>query len=457
MPRLLIISPHFPPVNTPDLQRVRMSLPYFVDAGWEVVVLTVDDHEPQAPLEPDLLQTIPTAVRVIRVPAFSRRWTKFIGMNNLGLRILPFLYESGSQLLRDEHFDLVYFSTTQFIVMPLGRIWWYEFRVPYVIDLQDPWLNEYYRLPGSPRPPGGWKFLFAYATAKLLEGWTLKRASHIISVSEQYLKTLQRRYEWWRPEKGSVLTFGAPDADLALAREKMAKLPPLLPKSPSLKIAYAGRLGPDMLPALETLFAGLALCQDNPRPIEVFFYGTSYAPSPKAVATTTALAVKHGVSHRVHEHPARIGYLDSLRLMLECDLALLLGSEDTAYSPSKIYPTLLSGRPALGVAPVNSVLERKIHELGGVELVTFEPSRPHDSVPAARLQTALSRFASNPTGPFGHPREDALLARYYTAAAISARQLQVFNTVIRAHSPAHAPVTLAEYWPEVITPPPATP
>ena len=51
MPRLLIISPHFPPINAPDMQRVRMSLPHFVDAGWEVVVLTVDDREPLAPLE----------------------------------------------------------------------------------------------------------------------------------------------------------------------------------------------------------------------------------------------------------------------------------------------------------------------------------------------------------------------------------------------------------------------
>jgi hypothetical protein len=33
MPRLLIIPPHFPPLNTPDMQRVRMSLPQFVAVG----------------------------------------------------------------------------------------------------------------------------------------------------------------------------------------------------------------------------------------------------------------------------------------------------------------------------------------------------------------------------------------------------------------------------------------
>lgn len=457
MPRLLIISPHFPPVNAPDMQRVRMSLPYFVDAGWEVVVLTVDDHEPQAPLEPDLLLTIPAAVRVVRVHAFSRRWTRYFGMNNLGLRVLPFIHNNASQLLHDEHFDLVFFSTTQFILMPLGRLWRYEFGVPYVIDLQDPWLNEYYSLPGSPRPPGGWKFMFAYATAKLLEGWTLERAAHVISVSEQYLQTLQQRYAWWRASHGSVLTFGAPEADLALARQKLKELPPLLPATPSLKIAYAGRLGPDMLPALVTLFAALARCQGAARPIELFFYGTSYAPTDKAMSTTTALALEHGIAHRVHERPVRVGYLDALRLMLECDLTLLLGSADKAYSPSKIYPTLLTRRPALAVAPQGSVLERKIEELGGVAMVTFPIDQPLDATAIDRLQEVLTQFAADPTAPFGRPRQDELLQRDYTAAAIAARQLELFNAIIRRNRPKLPPVSVHEYWPQSPATPPATP
>ena len=452
MPRLLIISPHFPPINAPDMQRVRMSLPHFVDAGWEVVVLTVDDREPLAPLESDLLLTVPAAVRVVRVHAFSRRWTRWLGMNNLGLRTMPFIYAKACQLLRDEHFDLVYFSMTQFILMPLGRAWLYEFGVPYVIDLQDPWLNEYYSQPGAPRPPGGWKYLFTYATAKLLEGWTLRRAAHVLSVSDQYLQALARRYSWWTPEHGSVLTFGAPDADLGLARKKAIEQPPLLPTSPSLKIAYAGRLGPDMLPALDTLFAALARSKCTPRPFEIFFYGTSYAPAGQAESTTTLLAIKHGITHLVHEHPARIGYIDSLRLILEADLALLLGSEDKAYSPSKIYPTLFSGKPALAIAPANSMLQRKIEELGGAEMVLFNSAVEGDSSAIGQLSAALARFAATPTAPFGLPLREDILLRDYTSGAISARQLQLFNTIMRTHRPDLTTLSIEEYWPEFVQP-----
>ena len=73
--RLLIVSPHFPPVNAPDMQRVRVALPYFIAAGWEVTVLTVADPTPTAPREPELETTLPAAVRVERAHCCSRRWS----------------------------------------------------------------------------------------------------------------------------------------------------------------------------------------------------------------------------------------------------------------------------------------------------------------------------------------------------------------------------------------------
>src|SRR5690606_28947403 len=145
----------------------RMSLPHFVAAGWEVVVLAADDDRPLAPVEPELLGTVPAAVRVVRVPVFSRRWTARLGVNNLGWRLFPFLHAAARRLLRVERFDLVYFSTTQFAVLPLGRLWWQSTGVPYVIDLQDPWLSDYYERSGV-APPGRWKYRTARAFAQRL-------------------------------------------------------------------------------------------------------------------------------------------------------------------------------------------------------------------------------------------------------------------------------------------------
>ena len=434
MPRLLIVSPHFPPVNAPDMQRVRMSLPHFVAAGWEVTVLTVDDSTPLAPLEPALLQTVPAGVRVVRAPALSRRWTRWIGLNNLGLRALPFLYLAGRRLLRGERFDLVYFSTTQFIVLPLGRLWRGAVGVPYVIDLQDPWLNDYYERPGVPAPPGGWKYAVARWQARLLEGWTLRKCSHVISVSADYLASFARRYSWWTPDRGSVLTFGAPEADLQFVRSPRARRQRLLPDTPALKIVYAGRLGPDMLPALEVLFAGLASHHDSGgRLLELHLSGTSYASADRVLPTTTEAARRHGTGHQVHESPGRIGYLDALQLMLEGDCVLLLGSEDKAYSPSKIYPALLTGRPVLAVAPAGSILEHKITELGGAGLVTFQTTPAGDPAAVGRVRDCLARLAAGNEMPLGQPLRRDVLREKYSATAIAEAQLRIFGNLLESH------------------------
>ena len=425
MPRLLIVSPHFPPLNTPDMQRVRMSLPHFVAAGWEVTVLAVEDPQPAAPIEPELLETVPTAVRVVRTRCLRRGF----GVGNIALRALPFLWREGMRLVRDWRPDVIYFSTTQFAVVPLGRVWRWRFGVPYVIDLQDPWLNDYYEQPGAPRPPGGWKYRVARLQARVLEGWTLKRCAHVISVSQGYLDTLARRYPWFTPESGSVLAFGAPEADMELARRKAASSPPLLPKGRRLRIAYAGRLGMDMKPALEVLFSGLAMARKEGLEVEVFFFGTSYAAAGSGESTTRALAAAAGVPDLVHESPARIPSLDSLRLLLETDIALVLGSEDAAYSPSKLYPTLLAGKPTLAVVPMGSVLERLLHGLdGAVAALVFDPSlrqqQGEDDWSAGRL---LELAAAVP-----HHVDSAqrLALEGHSSLAVAERQMKVFRRVV---------------------------
>jgi hypothetical protein len=427
MKRLLIVSPHFPPVNAPDMQRVRMSLPHFVKAGWEVTVLAADDREPQAPEETALLQTIPDSVRVVRVRCFSRRWTRFLGLNNLAWRMLPFLATAGIRIIREWRPSVVYFSTTQFTTMPLGRLWRRRYGVPYVIDLQDPWVNDYYRQPGAPPPPGGWKYRFAAASARLLEGWTLRRSAHVISVSARYLDDLARRYPWWTPDRGSVLTFGAPDEDFALVRARPEIARALLSTDQrALRIAYAGRLGADMLPTLEVLFAAVARCRDAARPVELHFFGTSYAGADRAEATCTTLAQRHGIAHLVHEQPGRIGYLDSLRLLLETDIALVLGSEDRGYSPSKIYPTLLAGRPTLAIAPEGSVLAGAVQELGGAALVTYRPQPTADEQAVATLTGLLEHCIAGRPLP-APPLDRARLETRHSAAGVARRQLEIFT------------------------------
>lgn len=407
------------------MQRVRMSLPHFLAAGWEVTVLAADDPEPLAPLEPDLLATVPHAVRVVRVPCLRRRWTGKLGLNNLGLRLLPYLYQAGSRVIREWRPDVVYFSTTQFITLPLGRLWQGRFKVPFVIDLQDPWLSDFYEQPGAPPPPGGWKYRIAHWMSARLERWTLRKVAHVISVSARYLETLAARYPWFRQEQGTTLPFGAPEADMELARRRSQAGPPLLKRNGGVQIAYAGRLGGDMQPSLEVLFAGLAACRQRGVDVEASFFGTSYAGAGRGESTTAAMVGKFGVEDRVRELPDRIPYLDSLRLLLETDVALVLGSTDAAYAPSKIYPTLLAGKPILAIAPEGSVLERMMAELGeACSLVVFKQSGDGIAQGAQQVADCLCRLVQRGLIQPVSSQVQTILERH-SARAVARRQLDV--------------------------------
>ena len=144
--RVLIVSPHFPPVNAPDMQRARMALPYLRASGWEPVVLAVAPEMIEGGvLEPLLEETYPADIRIVRVRGIPARATRWAGIGSLWLRCGRALRAAGDGLLRRERFDLVFFSTTQFDAFSLGPRWKAMFGVPYVLDYQDPWVNDYYR------------------------------------------------------------------------------------------------------------------------------------------------------------------------------------------------------------------------------------------------------------------------------------------------------------------------
>src|SRR5207248_2798868 len=131
--RVLIVSPHFPPINAPDHQRVRMAMPYLREFGWESVVLAVRPEDVEAIPDLDLVQRAPHGTITKRVPALSARITRYFGLGSLALRSFPYLWNQGNHLLRSG-FDLVFFSTTLFPVTALGPWWRKRFGVPYVVD-----------------------------------------------------------------------------------------------------------------------------------------------------------------------------------------------------------------------------------------------------------------------------------------------------------------------------------
>ncbi len=414
--RLLIVSPHFPPTNAADMQRVRLVLPYLSEHQIDAEVLVVSPEDVASPLDPWLVEGLPAEVPVHQVRALGLRWSRIPGLGTLGFRAIRALAAAGDDLLRGKDFDLVYFSTTVFAVHSLGRRWRRKFGVPFVMDYQDPWVSDYYREHPQITPPGGRvKYAIVSGMNRRQEPRVLRECSGITSVSAAYPEQLQGRYPWLAirrhgtesPEPSArrgqvpqalrvmpslVLPFPGDRRDFERVKKDDIRQSVFDPKDGLRHWVYVGRGGGDMALALRGIFAALAKAFQKPEGIEprigdqasetdlslpsqsslrLHFIGTSYAAAGRGLKTIEPLAQEFGLGSMVSEHPNRISYSETLRCLLDAEALIVPGSDDPGYTASKIYPYLLAEKPMLAVFHEQSSVVDLIRKVGGGRVVPF--------------------------------------------------------------------------------------
>ncbi|MEO5364948.1 MAG: glycosyltransferase [Magnetococcus sp. WYHC-3] len=421
--RVLLVSPHFPPVNAADMHRIRLLLPHFREFGWEAEVLAVRPHRVEAPWDPRLQDTLPADVPVHLVNALPTRWTRKVGLGNLGFRALPFLFLRGCWLLMRRRFDLVYFSTTMFPVFMLGRLWRRLFKVPFVFDMQDPWYNTYYEDHPQARPR---KYRFMNRMNRIMEPWAMRGVSALIAVSDAYPRTLRERYPWLRNVPAHTLEFGASFGDFAHLPPRPAGANP----QEVLCGRYVGRGGPDMRRAAHLLFSALALGrQRHPAlfsRVQLEFIGTDYAPSGQGKQTLRPVAQELGVADQVQESPDRVPYFDALALLHSADFLIMLGSDDPGYSGSKLYPYLLARRPLLVLCHAAGSWVGILQQTGGARWVTFDAATDSGAKVAQVSQAWEQLLEDLPGGP---ELDEAGFAPL-TARDLCRRHCEIFTAVV---------------------------
>jgi hypothetical protein len=430
MKRVLVVSPNFAPINGADMHRVRSTLPYFRESGYEPLVLALDpsgiSDEQHDPL---LLATVADDVRVWRVPVWPERATRWLGVRNPALRAGPALMRVGSKIIRELGVDLVYFSTTMFPVMTLGRYWKARFSLPFIVDLQDPWYTEYYSGPNSPPPPGGRvKFQIANTIARALESATLREVAHIITVSAAYREALTARYSWLPAERFTVLPFGAPILDFEML-ERTPVRQDVFSRNDGLEHwVYVGRGGKDMTFALSGFFGALREARAKmPRrfdSVRLHFVGTDYADADRAQKSVEHVARENGVDDLVEERTSRIPYFEALQCLRDADALIVPGSDDPGYTASKIYPYVLADKPLLAVFHDNSSAASVLRRARAGVVVTFQSD---DSVRDLQGKIAHAWFSQE---QLPSPQTDWEAFAPYTAREMARRQFDVFDACL---------------------------
>lgn len=405
------------------MHRVRQSVWYFEEFGWQPTVISVDKKQVEGVEELLLLNSLPSNLENIRVKAFSSKWTRKIGLGALALRSLFFYFKTVNALFKRDSFQLVYFSTTQFPVLILGRYWKWRFKIPYIIDMQDPWHSTYYQdKPKAERPK---KYWFSYNLNKFLEPIAMKGCDGLISVSEAYITELRKRYQNLLTKPASVLTFGAFAKDLEIA--KGVHSTDILEEGTHKNIVYVGRGGFDMQPALSLIFSAFRIgLIEQPELYQQFrfvFVGTSYAPKGQGKKTIEPVADKEGILGYVREYTDRVPYFEGLSLLLQADLLFIPGSDDPAYTASKLYPYILTKKPLLGIFHSASSAKGILEDTHAGKVCTLDtPIKKVYKELDTILKTIIENTYTNVT--------NWTLFEKYSAMEMTKKQVEIFNLVV---------------------------
>jgi len=309
-----------------------------------------------------------------------------------------------------------------FLCMPLGRVWRRKTKVPFVIDLQDPWASDYRSEEGAPR-----KYGIARRIHARLEPWTMKRASGVIAVSPAYIDTIRQRYPWIAEDACATIPFGVALEDFAAA----ARVQPAIRREPMrLTGVYVGAGGPAMATSLRILFAAVRRLQAvDPllaETLRLAFIGTDYAPKGRGRKTVEPLAAEAGIAAQVTEQTDRVAYFVALQSMRVADFVLMIGSDDAQYTASKAAPCLASRRPIVAILHADSPGVALLAHSKNTTLVTFRTAADVDRA-AETLAAAFPTVAA--LASLELEPETALLEPY-TAKALTRKQCALFDRVM---------------------------
>jgi glycosyltransferase involved in cell wall biosynthesis len=432
MKHVAILSSDFPPSNLPEALRCRFFTNHLEEFGWRPTVITVGGQFLETTSDPELTSLVKPNVRVIRTSAIPSRISRKIGVGDLGVRSIPFHLKALRQLHRADPVDAIFIPIPPNIPAVMGVVARTILGIPYVVDYNDPWVDDFYKRIRISERPGGRKWLLAYYAARILEPISLSRVANITTVAEGYTEEVVRMYPWIHSQSVTAIPYGGEPGDFEYVRQRPRRNPIFDAEDGKVHISYVGRGGADMQRVLEGIFAAIKRIIDSEPAIKdtlrVHFVGTEYyGEKSDRLGQIAQLAKSLGLDEVIVEHVARIPYLDTIQVLLDSAGVLIVGSELKHYSASKVFPAILSGRPVLAVLNQASSAVDIIRSVGAGEVVTFDD--PTSLMTDHAADQALQRL-------IGWGRDKPSLADWsvfeqYTTRSMTARLAGVLDATVR--------------------------
>ena len=389
---VLIVSPHFPPSTLAGVHRARHLAKHLPGHGWRPIVVRVDERYYTESGDPDLAMLVPTSVEQVRTGAVPARIGRLAGVGDIGLRgFFPIRRALAALASRTEP-DALLITGSPFYPMLLSGWARRRLNIPVVLDFQDPWVS----VEGASRPPWS-KGGLAHRLAVALEPCAVRHADYITSVSERQNDEMAARYPWLDPAHMAAIPIGGDPDDYAALRARPPARPAVRLDPALINLSYVGTFLPRAGPLVHTVFRALAgLRRSHPQlasRIRFNFVGTSNQRNGHGQYRVLPIGEEEGVGDLVVEIPERVSFLDALSILANSQGLLLIGSDEPHYTASKIYPTLMSGRPYVSLFHRASSAHEILSKAGGGFALAFADRAELDFLGSA-LAVALFRLAT---------------------------------------------------------------
>jgi hypothetical protein len=423
-PTAIIVSPYFPPSTLAGVHRARHLAKHLPAAGWNPIVLCVDEAFHEQALDPGLADLVPCTAEIVKVPALPASITRRFGVGDVGLRAWSGMRRALHALVRSRSPRTVLISGAPFYPLLMAPGLRRTFGIPVVLDFQDPWVSKW-----GGRQPRLSKVGLAHDLACRLEPRALRGASFVTSVSATQNDEMAARYPWLDRVRMAAIPIGGDPEDFAQLRRADIALPDGALDPERVNLSFVGTFMPRSDPLVRLVLQALGrLRQREPSiggRLRLSFVGTSNQPDDHTTLRVVPIAREMGVGVAVHEIPQRVPFLQALAILARADTTLLIGSDEAHYTASKIYPALMSGRPFLSLFHHASSAHAILSAAGGGRAHAYHPGTGHEALIDDLVQS-LRRIVTEPTS-LG--RVDPAAFAPFEAKAVAACFAAIFDEV----------------------------
>src|SRR5258705_11803385 len=109
MKTVLILGSDFSPSSLPPATRIRFFAKHLPKFGWQPLVLTTEPRFYEWPIDPENGGLLAPSLEVIRTKALSTRWTRKVGVGDIGMPTLWYHWQEMTCVCTWGRMDLSFF------------------------------------------------------------------------------------------------------------------------------------------------------------------------------------------------------------------------------------------------------------------------------------------------------------------------------------------------------------